>query len=479
MKNESAGFVDAFLFRYHGSSLLEILRAGALFRVYIATIVVIAAAFIMSIFISSDHFLSVISILTFLMASHIISVVLLFRGKYGFSLNNALIAYFISWYLYGWIYQHELVNSGVMFSLCAVFFIIAIAGLFGSFRVLLVTAFFIIVGLCVNVAVSVIMSSPGIIRLVSMQAISTVIALLFLCSIFSHIQKILSRVYTTSEDELEKNLELMKALESQIEERTEQLLREKNRLKERNNEYEIELKMACQIQKKLIPSKSPEDYIHIFYKPMKMVGGDFFDFLRFRGSDRIGIFVSDVAGHGVPAAFVTSMVKSFILQSGARRENPADLLYYLNDLLYNQTADNFITAFYGIFDPSRRHLIYASAGHNPPFLIYDDRVDMLGGSRSIPLAVFDNREINHLDIGIHNNEIFLPPGCAMLLYTDGLVEERNKDNAQFQHGPLNEALLESKKKGSGMFINSLFKSLVEFSGSESFYDDVCMIYLDI
>ncbi|MEI7652004.1 MAG: DUF1501 domain-containing protein, partial [Verrucomicrobiota bacterium] len=83
---------------------------------------------------------------------------------------------------------------------------------------------------------------------------------------------------------------------------------------------------------------------------MEEVGGDFYDFINFRDSEKIGIFISDVSGHGVPAAFITSMIKTTILQSGERKENPAELLTYINDLLHNQTGGNFITTFYGIFN---------------------------------------------------------------------------------------------------------------------------------
>ena len=76
---------------------------------------------------------------------------------------------------------------------------------------------------------------------------------------------------------------------------------------------------------------------------MEQVGGDFYDFYRFRDYRDLGIFLSDVSGHGVSAAFITSMVKTIILQSGYKRNNPAALLSYINKMLLGRTAGNFVT----------------------------------------------------------------------------------------------------------------------------------------
>ena len=116
---------------------------------------------------------------------------------------------------------------------------------------------------------------------------------------------------------------------------------------------------------------------------MEAVGGDFYDFIEFRESKDIGIFVSDVSGHGVHAAFITSMIKTIILQAGLIRNNPAGLLRYLNTILYGITADNFITAFYGIYNPLNHSITYASAGHNPPHVISGKNIIQLNKSKGI------------------------------------------------------------------------------------------------
>ncbi len=98
-----------------------------------------------------------------------------------------------------------------------------------------------------------------------------------------------------------------------------QIERDKNLLKLRNIEMENQLEMAKKIQLKLIPQISPNKNISFLYKSMDKVGGDFFDIIQFKEPHLIGIFVSDVSGHGVPAALITSMLKTIISKN--RHEN--------------------------------------------------------------------------------------------------------------------------------------------------------------
>ncbi|PKL39739.1 MAG: hypothetical protein CVV44_05825 [Spirochaetae bacterium HGW-Spirochaetae-1] len=274
---------------------------------------------------------------------------------------------------------------------------------------------------------------------------------------------------------------LSESLEKKVRERTRELEQERNRFKKRNELLEKELTLARKIQQQLIPHPWPTSYIASLYKPMEQVGGDFYDFLKFRSSDRIGIFLSDVSGHGVPAAFITSMVKTIILQSGPRREDPAMLLTYLNDLLINQTGENFITAFYGIYDPATRVILFANAGHHAPFIITDDAVKQLNGKRSMPLAIVDNGSLEKMNKRYCNNEAVLEKNSKVLFYTDGLTETTryNDTSLYFDDEVLEGVLLRQKGEHCRDFVDNIMKDLVQFRGSESFEDDICLICLDV
>lgn len=245
--------------------------------------------------------------------------------------------------------------------------------------------------------------------------------------------------------------------------------------------YENEINLAKKVQDQLIPSVSPVPYISSLYKPVEDVGGDFYDFIRFDDSDKTGIFISDVSGHGLPAAFITSMLKMTILQAGKRKENPGDLLLYINDVLYNQTAGNYITAFYGIYDPHDRTLSYSGAGHPHPYLITGETVSKLQPGRSTALAIFSNDHLASLDKTYSNFSISLPEKSKLLFFTDGLIEARSiyARNACFEDSVMMAAVREYTDCPCDRFVEGLYGSLIRFRGLDSFEDDICMVCLDV
>ncbi|MBN1535059.1 MAG: SpoIIE family protein phosphatase [Spirochaetes bacterium] len=267
-------------------------------------------------------------------------------------------------------------------------------------------------------------------------------------------------------------------LEDVIRDRTMQLEKERNALKSRNSIIEEQLRMAKRIQQQIIPRHSPVGFIHARYKPMDHVGGDFYDFIQFQGSDDIGIFVSDVSGHGVPAAFITSMIKSYILNLGREREDPAVLLRELNGMLAHQTGGHFVTAFYGIFDRSSGRIRYSVAGHNMPFVVEAGRTYQLQGAKGIPLAIMDNAEMEGEGRVYRNSAQRLPSGGRLVLYTDGLVEIVGSGGT-FDERELAGAMLEFSHLGGDEFVESLFGRIAAFRGGESFEDDICLICIDM
>ena len=281
---------------------------------------------------------------------------------------------------------------------------------------------------------------------------------------------------------------LTRSLERKVELRTEELSLERDRLSEKNRLLERELDLARQIQHRLIPGNRPGSNIDFLYKPMAKVGGDFFDFIRYRDGS-LGVLLSDVSGHGVPAAFVTSMIKSFLLQHGKGFESPSQLLYGLNDFLMPLTGGNFVTAFYGIICEHDRRFIYANAGHNFPFLISGEGASMLkGAGKGLPLSIMKNRELRSLQKGYSDDLINLPAGSKLFLYTDGLVEAfpvRQNIAAetsweQSYEGRRMDAILDTVREDNCRgVISKIHDDLVRFRGSAEFDDDVCMICVDV
>lgn len=277
------------------------------------------------------------------------------------------------------------------------------------------------------------------------------------------------------------NLEL-KVAERTVEliEKQKKIEEEKNIMSEWRSDMDFELKMARGIQQQIIPEDNPTDYISAMFKPMAPLGGDFYDFIRFRETDTIGIFISDVSGHGIPAALITTMIKSLISGAGGTKLNPAQMLMSLNETLEKQSGDNFVTAFYGIYNRTDRTIIYSCAGHTPPFLIRNDKITVMDKAKGMPLGIRTTEELEELNKTYVNQIETLPADSRLLLYTDGLTEARSRN----REGIYFEDVMDEIVKGlSGLtssdFVGTLYRELVDFHGSENFDDDVCIICVSI
>ena len=255
---------------------------------------------------------------------------------------------------------------------------------------------------------------------------------------------------------------------------------ERNQLFDRNRLMKRELEMARSIQQGLIPQVTPNKNIFSLYRPMEEVGGDYFDFISFR-EGKVGIFLSDVSGHGVPAAFITSMIKSSITQAAQIRDNPAKLLAHLNSVLVDHTNDNFITAFYGIYDERDKTLLYSTAGHNPPFVCTKDKVvELPAQGKQLPIAVLDNDELARRDTSFKNHQTTLPVGAKLVLYTDGLLEAAPKDSrGEVFKEVIREKLMRLEPLPPKEFVEGLMQELIAFRQGEDFDDDICLICMDV
>ncbi|OHD55602.1 MAG: hypothetical protein A2Y33_13280 [Spirochaetes bacterium GWF1_51_8] len=278
-------------------------------------------------------------------------------------------------------------------------------------------------------------------------------------------------------------------LEKKVLERTFALEKERNKLRLNNKMIEKEMSLARKIQNEFIPSETPLKTIAAYYKPMLAIGGDFYDFYRIEANkDLLGVFISDVSGHGIPAALVTSMIKSTLLQVAPYSTNPAKVMSYLNSAIFNMTAGNFVTAMYGILNYADGTFTYSNAGHVAPFILTPDAVLKMEGKHSPPLALFNNQQLKADKKFFKVNKVVLNHGAKILLYTDGLTEAvhidarltiRPENIIDFETAVLDRLLESSKNDSIHAIVNKLSNGLRYFRGSDEYDDDVCIIGLEI
>jgi PAS domain S-box-containing protein len=185
--------------------------------------------------------------------------------------------------------------------------------------------------------------------------------------------------------------------------------------------YERELSNVEMLQRSLLPDKLPElEGIQVAASYMPgggKVGGDWYDAIPLDGG-RVGIAMGDVVGHGIGAAALMGQLRHAMRAYALEGHPPGGVLDRLDRVVRSLDGGQMATLLYLVMEPDHGTVRFASAGHVPPLVISPDgEADYLESAPNPPLGVFDTPE--HSEIEHH-----LAPGSTIVLYTDGLVEER-------------------------------------------------------
>jgi sigma-B regulation protein RsbU (phosphoserine phosphatase) len=178
---------------------------------------------------------------------------------------------------------------------------------------------------------------------------------------------------------------------------------------------EAELVAAQEVQKVLLPEHRevvPGFTVDSIYEPAQQVGGDFFQILPADDGGLV-IVVGDVAGKGLPAAMLVSVLVGAISGLSEHTQDPAELLAGLNERLAGRAGGGFATAL-AVHIAADGHVTAANAGHLSPYL--DGREIELTGA--LPLGVMSGAVYE-------TREFHLPAGSRLTFYSDGVVEAMN------------------------------------------------------
>ncbi len=240
-----------------------------------------------------------------------------------------------------------------------------------------------------------------------------------------------------------------------------------------NEKMKKEMGLANAIQQQILPHEPPDFAplrVTSHYRPVSEVGGDFYDYIFFEDGEKLGIFLCDVVGHGIPAALICSIIKNLLLSGRAEQQSPAHFLDHLNQQTCGLVGGNFFTAFYAVFDRSDMVLTYARGGHTPPRLLREGQVYRLDSPGHI-LGVF-------ADSNFSQTQVQLQPGDRIVVYSDGFIEEQNPEGEYFED-TLNHEDWKAMISKYDFSANTLFSDLLEFKSSAEFKDDVTLITLAV
>jgi PAS domain S-box-containing protein len=259
-------------------------------------------------------------------------------------------------------------------------------------------------------------------------------------------------------------------LEDKVKARTEELYVQNQELVRVRQETEMELDMAKQVQQGMLPKSLPklDGYeVAAAYAPTGKVSGDFYDFIRL-DEKRIFMLMTDVSGHGVPAALVTAMAKMAFDRHVKAGQSVAQILTHVNvDLCAAINTDHYLTAFAGILDLTTGKLIYSRVCHPYPVIYRHktrslEHLKMRGG---FFLGMFE-------DNSYAEEQTVLNPGDLLFVYTDGINESFNNKDELYGRKRLDSVILKHAVGGANETIAQAQMDKEKFSEGRQSLDDI-------
>ena len=234
-----------------------------------------------------------------------------------------------------------------------------------------------------------------------------------------------------------------------------------------------EVQIARRMQEALLPAVLPEVEgldIAAVLRPANNVGGDYYDVVPL-GGGYVGLIIADVSGHGVSSGMMMTSFRMALLTELSREFSPAAALRRVNTLLHRDCdrARMFVSAVLAVYEPLTGNVEYANAGHNPPRLrrMGQPGVDRLGAT-GLPIGMFEDPRYDE-------TSVMLEPGDTLVLYTDGLVENRNAAGMALGEAGLDRMLADVDAKTADDVLRAVLAASDRHLGGAEPRDDVTVV----
>jgi phosphoserine phosphatase RsbU/P len=233
-----------------------------------------------------------------------------------------------------------------------------------------------------------------------------------------------------------------------------------------------QLAVAREIQQSLLPQPNRDlEYVKACSQnlPCHEVGGDYFDYFDLEGN-RFGFAVGDVAGKGIAAALLASLLQGILSTQTLFNIPLPEMISNVNrNLARRGTGSRFVTFFFGILDPDG-NCTYVNAGHNPPFLLRRDgsMTELTTGGMVLGLFATAPYEAG---------TVKLQPDEHLVLFTDGVIEALNREGEEFGKERLIKLLQANSQAGAGEILDRLREAVLSFSAHTPQHDDITMMVL--
>ena len=235
-----------------------------------------------------------------------------------------------------------------------------------------------------------------------------------------------------------------------------------------------ELALAGQIQANFLPDTVPDVpgwQLAAMLRPARETSGDFYDFIPLP-KGRLGILIADVADKGMGAALFMALSRTLIRTYAVEYDTHPELTLGAANrrILADTHAGLFVTVFYGVLDPTSGELTYSNAGHNPPCLLNarDGNTVQELDRTGVPLGILDGGTWQQ-------RVVHLAPGDVLLMYTDGITEAQNAQEAFFDEERLLEIVRGALGRSAQDIQDEVMAQVGAFVGDAPQSDDITLM----
>lgn len=263
-----------------------------------------------------------------------------------------------------------------------------------------------------------------------------------------------------------------------------------------------DLEAASKLQKIFLPNKDvivnilhesilPDNNLKInnimfdwMFIPSQFLAGDVFNIFRL-DENNIGLYLIDVAGHGVSASLLSVTLSRMLIpfQNNVLKypintypfyeiTEPAKVAYNLNNHFNDDDSMQYFTMVYIIINTISGKATICKAGHTSTIIQKDNNEIITLDNPSFPIGLLPSVEYEE-------ESLFLEKGDRLIIYSDGIIECKDKNNNIFDENTFIQYIKESKNTNLNDMIKNLKKRLIEWSGKEEFEDDISLLAIEI
>ena len=243
--------------------------------------------------------------------------------------------------------------------------------------------------------------------------------------------------------------------------------------RQRRKALDRDLSLARQVQESFLPARMPAVAGYGFgavNRPALTVGGDFYHFYPLSGN-RLGVALGDVSGKGIAASLFMARLSSDLAHYAPVFMEPGRLVAKINQELCQRAKQGmFVTLVYLVLDLDSGILLYTNAGHLPPMVLGSGGVETVAdqGAKGPALGVLPDAVYGQQGFSLGQDEM-------VVLFTDGVVEARDRKGEIFGFERLKQALARHANSGPASLVEGVIRAVDRFSLGPDGRDDLTMV----